>query len=79
MLQVVRDLKTLAIALQPAGACTAAEREALTVASAKASLSWHAKWQRAQSALKQVRCVHCDAIESSATDMLAHATLTDSS
>ena len=63
MLQVVRDLKTLAIALQPAGACTAAEREALTVASARASLSWHDKWQHAQSALKQVRYVHSNAVE----------------
>lgn len=56
MLQVVRDLKTLAIAFQPAGACTAAERETLTVASAKASLSWHSKWQHAQSAVTQVPC-----------------------
>ena len=53
---MVRDLKTLAIAFQPAGACTDLERETLTVASAKASLSWHSKWQQAQSALTQVPC-----------------------
>ena len=55
MLQVVRDLKRLTIVFQPPGTCTATEREALTVASAKASLSWHAKWQHAELAHKQAR------------------------
>ena len=52
--QVMRDLKTLAIAFQPPDSCTAAERELLTVSSAKASLTWRAKQQQAQSAQKQV-------------------------
>jgi len=54
MTQVARDLKTLAIAFQPAEACTGAERELLTVSSAKASLAWRSKRQHAQSAMKQV-------------------------
>ena len=57
----MRDLKTLAIAFQPPDSCTAAERDLLTVSSAKASLAWRAKQQHAQSAQKQVfLCVEGD-------------------
>lgn len=70
LLQVMRDLKTLTIAFQPLEACTAAERELLTVSSAKASLAWRQKSQQAQSALKQVcvgsqgTCCSCDGYKS---------------